>query len=67
MAFPLLRPPSPSKRQAVGFVESLDISTPAAPAEFGGSGSAIGQSASGQIVVPKFVKAKRFVLKYSSQ
>ena len=26
-----------------------------------------GQSASGQTVVPKFVKAKRFVLKHSSQ
>ena len=67
MVFPLLRPPSPSKRQAVGSVVSHAYSTPAAPAESGGSGSAKGQSALGQSVVPKFVRAKRFVLKHSSQ
>ena len=67
MAFPLLMPPSPSKRQAIGSVVSPADSTPAEPAEFGGSGSAKGQSASGQSVVPKFVRAKRFVLKHSSQ
>ena len=67
MAFPLLRPPSPSKRQAVGSVASPADLTPAAPAESGGSGSAKGQSALGQSVVPKFVRAKRFVLKHSSQ
>ena len=67
MAFPFLRPPFPSKRQAVGSVVSLAITTPAAPAESGGSGSAKGQSASGQSVVPKFVKPKQFVLKHSSQ
>ena len=67
MSFPLLRPPSPSKRRAIGSVLSPVDSTPAAPAESGGSGSAKGQSASGQSVVPKFVRAKRFVLKHSSQ
>ena len=67
MAFPFLRPPFPSKRQVVGSVVSLAITTPAAPAESGGSGSAKGQSASGQTVVSKFVKVKRFVLKHSSQ
>ena len=67
MAFPLFRPPSPSKRQEVGSVVSPADSTPVASAESGGSGSAKGQSASGQTVVPKFVKAKRFVLKHSSQ
>ena len=51
----------------MGFIVSTVDSTPAAPAESGGSGSAKGQSASGQTVVPKFVKAKRFVLKHSSQ
>ena len=67
MAFPLLMPPSPSKRQAIGSVVSPADSTPVASAESGGSGSAKGQSASGQSVVPKFVRAKRFVLKHSSQ
>ena len=57
----------PSKRQTVGSVVSPADSTPAAPAESGGSGSARGQSTSGQTVVPKFAKAKRFVLKHSSQ
>jgi len=67
MAFLLFRHPSSSKRQVVGsIVNPVDV-TPAAPAESGGSGSAKGQSASGQTVVPKFVKAKRFVLKHSSQ
>ena len=51
----------------MGSIVSPVDSTPAAPAESGGSGSAKGQSASGQTVVPKFVKAKRFVLKHSSQ
>ena len=51
----------------MGSFVSLDNSASAAPAEFGGSGSAKGQSASGQTVVPKFVKAKKFVLKHSSQ
>ena len=67
MAFLLLMPPFSSKRQTVGSVVSPTDSTPAVPAESGGSGSARGQSASGQTVVPKFVKAKRFVLKHSSQ
>ena len=66
MDFLFLRPPSPSKRQVVGSIVSPAVSTPAAPAESGGSGSAKGWSASGQIVVPKFVKAKKFVLKHSS-
>ena len=67
MAFLLLRHLSPSKRQAVGSVESPAITTPAAPAESGGSGSAKGQSASGLSMVPKFTKPKKFVLKHSSQ
>ena len=48
MAFPFLRPPSPSKRQAVGSIVSPTVSTPSALAESGGSGSARGQGASGQ-------------------
>ena len=67
MSFLFLRPSSPSKRQAVGSVVSTAVSTPAAPAESGGSGSARGQSTSGQSVVPRFVKPKKFVLKHSSQ
>ena len=67
MAFLFLRHPSSSKRQAVGSIVSPADSTPAAPTESGGSGSVKGQSTSGQIVVPKFVKAKKFVLKHSSQ
>ena len=64
--FLFLRSPS-SKRLTVGSVVSPINLAPAAPAEPGGSGSAKGQGASGQTVVPKFVKAKRFVLKHSSQ
>ena len=67
MAFPLLRPPSPSKRQAVSFIVSPIVVTPFAPAESGGSGFAKGQSASGLSMVPKFTKTKKFVLKHSSQ
>ena len=67
MDFLILRHLSPSKRQAVGSVESPAIMTPAAPAEFGESGSAKGQSASGLSVVPKFTKPKKFVPKHSSQ
>ena len=67
MAFLLLRPPSPSKRQAVSSVVSPFVTTASAPAESGGSGSAKGQSVSGQSMVPKFVKPKKFVLKHSSQ
>ena len=67
MAFLLLRPPSPSKRQVVGSIVSPADSTPAALVESGGSGSSKGQSASRRTMVPKFVKAKRFVLKHSSQ
>ena len=67
MVFFLLRPPSPSKRQAVGSVECLVITTSAALAESGGSGSAKGQSASGLSVVPKSIKPRKFVLKHSSQ
>ena len=67
MDFLFLRPPSPSKRQAVGSIVSPAVSIPAAPTESGGSGSAKGQSASGQNVVPKFIKPKKFVLKHSSQ
>ena len=58
-----LRPPSSSQRQ---MVDSAD-SAPTAPAESGGSGSARGQSASGQVVVPKFTRAKKFMLKQSPQ
>jgi hypothetical protein len=43
------------------------ITTPAAPAEYGGSGSAKGKSASGLSGVPKFTKPKKFVLKHFSQ
>ena len=67
MVFSLLRPFSPSKRQAVGSVESVAITTPAAPAESGESGSAKGQSASGLSMVPKFTRSNKFVLKHSSQ
>ena len=67
MVFLFLRPPSSSKRQTVGSVESPVDSAPAASAESGGSGFAKGQSASGQSVVPKFIKPKKFVLKHSSQ
>ena len=65
MAF-LSRPPSPSKRRAASSVVSPAASTPAAPSESGGSGSARGQSALGLSGVPKFVKPKKFVLKQSS-
>ena len=67
MAFLFLRALSSSKRQAVGSIVSPADSTPVASAESGGSGSAKGQSASGQNVVPKFVKPKKVVLKHSSQ
>ena len=67
MFFLLLRPPSPSKRRAVSSVVSPAITTPAVPAESGGSGSARGQSASGLSGVPKFTKSKKVVLKHSSQ
>ena len=67
MAFLLLRHLSPSKRQAVGSVESVAITTPAASAESGGSGSAKGQSTLGLSVVLKFTKPRKFVLKHSSQ
>ena len=66
MAFPLFRLPSP-KRQAVDSVVSPAISTPSAPAESGGSGSAKGQSASGLSMVLKFTRSRKFVLKHSSQ
>ena len=66
MSFLLLRP-HPSKRQAVSSVVSPAVTTPSAPAESGGSGSAKGQSASGISGVPKFIKPKKFVLKHSSQ
>ena len=67
MVFLLLSPPSPSKRRAVSSVVSPAITTPAAPAESAGSGSARGQSASGLSGVPKFTKPKKIVLKHSSQ
>ena len=67
MAFFLLRPRSPFKRQAVSSVVSPTIMTPVVPAESGGSGSAKGQSASGLSGIPKFIKPKKFVLKHSSQ
>ena len=57
-------PLEPSQQEAE---KPVGGSTPVALAESGGSGSTKGQSASGQTVVPKFVKAKRFVLKHSSQ
>jgi len=66
-AFLFPRPPSPSKKRAVSSVVSPAASTPAAPSESGGSGSARGQSASGLSGVPKFIKPKKFVLKQSSQ
>ena len=65
MAFPFLRPPSSSKRFAVGSVVNPVDSAPAAPAESSGSGSAKGQSTSGQVVVPRFTRARKFVLKQS--
>ena len=67
MVFPLLRPPSPSKMQAVSSIVSPAVTTPSAPAESGESGSAKGQSASGLSMAPKFTKSKKFVLKHSSQ
>ena len=67
MAFPLLRPPSLSKRQAVSSIVSPAVTTPPVPAESGGSGSAKGQSASGLNMVSKFTKPKKFMLKHSSQ
>ena len=67
MAFLLLRPPSPSKRQAVSSIVSPVVTTPSVPAESGGNGSAKGQSASGLSVVPKFTKPKKFEVKHSSQ
>ena len=67
MAFLFLRLPSSSKRQMVGSIVSPADSTPTAPAESDGSGSARGQSASGQTVVPRFTRAKKFVLKQSPQ
>ena len=67
MAFPFLRPPPSSKRLVVGSIMSPVDSTPAAPAESGGSGSAKGQIASGRIVVPMFTRARKFVLKQSPQ
>ena len=67
MAFLFHRLPSSSKRQTVGSMVGPVDSTPAAPAKSDGSSSAKGQSASGQNVVPRFVKARKFVLKHSSQ
>ena len=67
MAFLLLRPPSPSKRQAVSSIMSPAVTTPSATAESGGSGSVKGQSASGLSMVLKFTKPKKFMLKHSSQ
>ena len=49
----------------MGSIVSPVDSAPAAPAESGGSGSTRGQSASGQAVVPKFTRAKKFVLNQS--
>jgi hypothetical protein len=48
-------------------VVSPVVTTPAAPAESGGSGSAKGQIVSGLSRVPKFTKPKKFVLKHSSR
>ena len=42
----------------MGSVVNPAVSTPAAPAESGGSGSARGHSASGQAVVPKFTRQR---------
>jgi len=67
MAFLLLRPPSSSKRQAVSSFVSPIVATPAALSESSGSVSAKGQGISGQSMVPKFVKPKKFMLKHSSQ
>ena len=67
IVFLFLRPPSPSKRQAVSSIVSPAVATPSVLPESGESGSAKGQSASGLIVVPKFTKSKKFVLKHSSQ
>ena len=65
MAFLLFRHPSSSKRQAVGSIVSPVDSTPAAPAESGGSGSARGQCTSGHTVVLRFTRVRKFVLKQS--
>ena len=51
----------------MGSIVSPVDSTPAVLAESGGSGSARGQSASGQTVVPRFTREKRFVLNQSPQ
>ena len=51
----------------MGSIVSPVDSAPAAPAESGGSGSARGHSASGQAVVPKFTREKKFMLKQSPQ
>ena len=67
MAFPLLRPPSPSKRLAVSSIVSPVVATLSTPTESDESGSAKEQSASGLSMVPKFTKPKKFVLKHSSQ
>ena len=67
MVLLLSRPPSPSKKRAVGSVVSPAASTPPVLSESGGSGSAKGQSASGLSMVLKFTRSKKFVLKHSSQ
>ena len=66
-AFLLPRPPSPSKKRVVSSVVSPATSTSASSNEFGGSGSARGQSASVMSGVPKVIKPKKFVLNQSSQ
>jgi len=63
----LSRPPSPSMKRAASSIMSPAASTPAAPNESGGSGSAKWQSASGLSSVPKFIKPNKYVLKQSSQ
>ena len=67
MVLLLSRPPSPSKKRAVGSVVSPAASTPPVLSESGGSGSAKGQSALRLSGVPKFIKPKKYVLKQSSQ
>ena len=67
MAFPLLRPPSPSKRRAVSSIVCPVVATPSTPAESGGIGSAKEKSASGLSMVPKLTRSRKFVLKHSSK
>ena len=67
MIFLVSRPPSPSMKRAASSIMSPAASTPAAPNESGGSGSAKGQSALGLVSVPNLIKPKRYLLKQYPQ